>query len=170
MRRRRYKAYTGDRMARFRDNFIHFKAWQLAAFARLCALCNLYLYFVSVDQILPRHTETTRCNLLRFAGKRDAFSRSVEAFCVFSAFAGVATCSQFVHSHGQSFMCFLRECAERHGPYHKMLHNFSLRFYLINVDRVALKVKEVAQKQRLRLIVYKLFKVLKRFIVACSCG
>ena len=51
-----------------------------------------------------------------------------------------------------------------------MLHNFSLWFYLVNSDRIALKVEEVAQKQGLWLIVYKLFKVLKRLIVACSCG
>jgi len=113
-------------MARFCNDFVHFKAGQLTAFAGLCALCNFYLYFLSVDQILGSDAETTRCNLLGFTGKGNTVDRSVEAFSVFSALACVAAGAQFVHSHGQSLMCFFRECAERHGPYHKMPDDFSL--------------------------------------------
>ena len=46
-------------MARFCNDFVHFKAGQLTAFAGLCALCNLYLYFLSIDQILGSNAETT---------------------------------------------------------------------------------------------------------------
>ena len=63
MRRRRNQTYAWRRMTHSSNPFIHLVAWQLPAFAGLCALSHFDLNVRGVYQIFRHHTKSARGNL-----------------------------------------------------------------------------------------------------------
>ena len=107
MRRRRDQAYAGDGMAHPRDDFVHFVAGQLAAFAGLGALRHFDLQFVGVDQVIGGDAEARGGHLLDRAAAPVAVGIALEASFVFPALAGVGFAADAVHGDGQSLVRFL---------------------------------------------------------------
>ncbi len=99
MRRRRNQADPGLRVAQLRDHLVDLVARQLAAFARLRALRNLDLDDLGIDQVLRRHAEAARGNLLDLRAAFVAVARRVLA-----AFAGIGPPAHAVHRDGQGFV------------------------------------------------------------------
>ena len=82
---------------------------ELAAFARLRALCDFDLQHFGVDQIFRRHAEAAGGDLFDLGV---LFGRV--ACRIFPAFARVRACAQAIHGDGKSLVCFGRQRAQRH--------------------------------------------------------
>jgi len=164
MRRRRNQADAGRRTATFRDPRIHFFPRQLAAFARLGALCDFDLDFVGIHEIMNRDAEAAGRNLF------DRASPFVfEPFGVFPAFTGIAFAADPVHGDGEAFMRFLADRSERHAAGFKTPTNRLDRFDFLDRHRIAYlpEFEQAAQRNMLpRLIVDQICEFLiKRVIV-----
>ena len=108
--RRRNEGDARRGVTRLGDIRVDLAARQVAAFARLCALGAFDLQLVGVDEVVARHAEAGRGDLLDFVVRFCA-----EPGCVFAAFAGVAHAAEAVHGRGDAFVGFLAECAVAHG-------------------------------------------------------
>jgi hypothetical protein len=85
------------RAARLRDPGPHLVPGQLAALTRLCALRDLDLQVVGVDQVFTGHPETPRSHLLDRAPAQVAVRVPRVAVGILAAFAGVGTAPDAVH-------------------------------------------------------------------------
>ena len=71
------------------DVFVHLMAWQLPAFAGLCALGHLDLDIVGVDQIFSRDAEASGCNLFDRGPHRVPVRLPDEPIGLLSALPGI---------------------------------------------------------------------------------
>ena len=129
MRRRRDEFNAGRGIAHLGDFLKHLVTRQLAAFARLRALCHFYLDFIGIHQVLIGHTEAPGCHLLDGATAQVAVFIGFKATRVFAAFTGIAASADAVHGNGEVFMGFAADTAEGHGACTKAFHNFCCRFH-----------------------------------------
>ena len=109
VRRRRDQRHAGRRVAGARDDLVDLVPGQLAAFAGLRALRDLDLQLVGVDEILRRHAEARRRDLLD-----RAVALGAEARGIFAAFAGVAASAEPVHRDRERLVRFGAQRSERH--------------------------------------------------------
>src|SRR5262245_10421502 len=96
-------------MAQPRDQLVDLAAGQLAAFAGLRALRDLYLQHLGVDEVFGRDAEAARCDLLDLRRALGAVTRRILA-----AFAGVRARTDAVHRDRERFVCLGRQRAEAH--------------------------------------------------------
>ena len=102
MRRRGNQCHAGRGIARLCNPRIDLLARKMAALAGLCALRHFDLDLFGVDQILARHAEAARGDLLDRAGALRS-----KAFGAFAALAGVRLAAQTVHRDGHALVRFL---------------------------------------------------------------
>ena len=116
MRRRRNELYARRRVAHLGNPRVDLLTGQLASLTWLGALRHLDLQFLSLRQIVTRHAEATRCNLL----DRTIFRISVGlwriAGRIFPPFSRVAATANAIHGNGQRLVRFLANRTIRHGP------------------------------------------------------
>ena len=110
MRRRRDQSDARARESQARDHVVHLVPGKLAALAGLRALRDLDLQHLGVDQILRRHAEPSRGDLLDLRVLLRAVARRVLA-----AFARVRARAEAVHGDGERLMRLGRERAQRHA-------------------------------------------------------
>ncbi len=117
VRRRRNEANTRRGVAGLGDGRIDLVPRKLAAFAGLCALRNLDLDQIGIDEIFRRHTETARGHLLdcRAFRVRRAIRQRVETIRLLAALAGVRLAANGVHRAGKRGMRLSGDRAEGHG-------------------------------------------------------
>jgi len=148
-------------VASFCNHLVNLCSRQLSALARLCALRNLNLNFVSVYEVVHRYAETPRCHLLNRAA-----SRRAEASRFFTALACVAFSAYAVHCRCQRLVRLLADRAKRHCACYKPPHDCLYRLNLRKGYRVAPIVQPVAKKDGVRLIVDHCAVLLELFVAA----
>mmetsp|Transcript_19585 Transcript_19585/g.63107 ORF Transcript_19585/g.63107 Transcript_19585/m.63107 type:complete len:667 (+) Transcript_19585:756-2756(+) len=107
--RRRDEADAGRGAARLCDEVRDLVAWQLAALARLRALRHLDLDLVGVGEVVGRHAEAARGDLLD--GRAAAVRETAR---VLAPLARVRLPAELVHRDGERLVCLRRDGAERH--------------------------------------------------------
>ena len=133
VRRRRNQRGTGHGIAQLRDIRCDLVARQLAALAGLGTLRHFNLNHIGAHQISCGHAEAAGSHLL------DArYFFGAVAFRVFAAFARVGIAAQAVHRHGQGFVRFGAERADRHGGAVEAFVEVFRRLHLVNRNRCAL--------------------------------
>ena len=110
-------------------------AWQLATFARLCALRHLDLDIVRIGKIFGRHAKAARGHLLDPAAHGIAIIHRREAMWFLAAFARVRAATDAVHGNRQRRMRFMADRAEAHRACAKAFDDFGSRLNLVNADR-----------------------------------
>src|SRR5580700_2573009 len=136
MRRRRNEAHARRRTAHFCDGLVDLIPGQLAAFAGFCALGDLDLHHVRVDQILGGDAEAARGHLLDRGPHRIAVRQRLEAVGFLAAFAGIRLAADAVHGDGQRGVRLARDRAERHGAGRKPLDDVLGRLDLLDRHRL----------------------------------
>ncbi len=150
------------------DDLVDLETRQLTTFSRLGTLCHLDLDFLCVYQIFCCHTETAGSHLLGLAGEADAVLCRVESLIVLTTLTRVAAGTEGIHGERHCLVGFLGEGTETHGTRYEVLYNLLHRFHLIYRDRILAEVEEVADEDRLRLLVYEFGIFLIECIVALA--
>src|SRR6266568_1057269 len=109
MRRRRNEADSRSRVPHFGNMRVNLVSRQLPTFTRLCALRDLDLQFLSVDQIVAGYPKATRRYLLNRAVSRIAVRINEIAPRIFPALAGVAFAANPIHRNGQRLVCLFAD-------------------------------------------------------------
>ena len=150
MRRWRNQRNARRCVAKFRDEFRHLEARQLAAFTRLRTLGDLDLDFSALVQIFRRHTKSTRCDLLDCRIHIVAIWKRTEPRTVFAAFPGNGFRADTVHGNIQRTVRFRTEGAQRHARCHEALANLINRLNAGYRNRCPgrLEVQQVTQLNR----------------------
>src|SRR5690606_1027795 len=102
------------RVAHPRDRLVDLVPGELAALAGLGALRDLDLQLLGVVQVLDRHAEAARGDLLDRAGLAVAAVVRDVARAVLAALAAVAACAEAVHRHRERLVRLLADRAEAH--------------------------------------------------------
>ena len=123
VRRRRDQTHAGRRVPRPRDPRVDLVARQLAALTRLGALGDLDLQVVRVDEVLARHAEAARGDLLDRAAAQVAVGVGRVAVGVLAALAGVGAPADAVHGDGERLVRLGRDGAVRHRPGREARHD-----------------------------------------------
>ena len=116
MRGRRGEPHPRHGMADLGDPRIDLAAGELAALAGLGALGHLDLQLVGVDEVLARHAEAARGDLLDGAAAPVAVGLARVARGILAALARVGLAAHAVHGHGQRLVGLEADGAVRHGP------------------------------------------------------
>src|SRR5204862_4097850 len=111
-------------------------ARQLAALAGLGALGHLDLQLVGVAQVVDRHAEAARGDLLDRRAAAVAVGVGHEAARVLSALAGVRAPLQAVHRDRERLVRLGRDRAERHRRGGEALDDLRTRLDLVGRDRL----------------------------------
>ncbi len=137
VRRRRDQADAGRRMPRLGDGRVDLVAGQLAALAGLGALRDLDLDDIRVDQVLGRHAETARGNLLDRRAFRvgPAAGQRQVAIRLLASLARVRLAADGVHGPRQGRVRLARDRTERHRPRREPLDDLGRRFDSVERDR-----------------------------------
>ncbi len=168
MRRWRDERDARNGVACLGDDLVDLVAGQLSALTRLGTLCYLDLYLLSVDKVFCGDTEASGSHLLGLTAQADAVDSAGVAVAVFTALTGVAACAESVHGQGQRLVSLFAQCTEAHGTGDEVLDDALDGLHLINIYRVALEVEEVADEDRLLLVVDEIGEFLEELIVACA--
>ena len=132
-------------MAGLGDDLVDLEAGELASLAGLCALGDLDLDFVGVDEVLSGDAEAAGRHLLDGGARRSGESRGVLA-----SLAGVGAGAYRVHGYRHCLVGLAGDCAERHGSGDEALHDCLLRLYFLERNRSAgAEFEEVADENRL---------------------
>ena len=118
MRRRRDEADARPREPQPRDHFVDLVTRQLPAFAGLRALRDLDLQHFGIDQVLRRHAESARSDLLDLGVLLGVIARRI-----FAAFAGIRAAAEAIHRDRERLVRFRRQRAERHARAIEALEN-----------------------------------------------
>ena len=164
MRRRRNQRHARRGETRLGNPRVNLLARQVAAFARLCALCHLDLDLVAAHQVLRVDAETAGCNL--YDG---ACALCAVAVGRLAALTGVGVAAQTVHGDGETLMCLCGQTAVGHGCGLEALDNliFALDFLNRNCRAlVKLEAHQTAQRVRDGCIVDGLCILLVNAVVA----
>jgi hypothetical protein len=100
----RDECHAGNRVTSARDHCVHLVTWELATFAGLCALSDLDLQLTCVDEVLRRHAEARRRDLLD-----GAVTIGAESCGIFAAFSAIAPAAKPVHRDGERLVCLFAE-------------------------------------------------------------
>ena len=112
--RRRDQADAGHRVADRADVAVDLVAGQLAALAGLRALRHLDLQLVGVDEVVDRHAEAARGDLLDRRAPPVAVGVGREARRVLAALARVRAAAEAVHRDRERLVGLARDRAEAH--------------------------------------------------------
>src|SRR5689334_16264758 len=104
MRRRRDERHARRRVPRSRDHLVHLVARKLAALSRLRTLRDLDLELAGAHEILRRHAEAGRSDLLD-----GTVPLRAKALAFLAAFTGVAPAADAVHCDRERLMCLTTE-------------------------------------------------------------
>ena len=170
MRRRRDEGDTRNGVTCLGNDVVDLVARQLSALTGLGTLCHLDLYLLSVDKVFRGDTETSGSHLLGLTAQADAVDRTGIAVAVLTALTGVAACAERVHGQGQRLVSLLAQGTEAHGTGDEVLDDALHGLHLINIYRVALEVQEVADEDRLTLVIDEIGELLEELVVACAGG
>src|ERR1700681_14949 len=124
-------------MPHARNLRIDFMAGKLPALAGLCPLRDLYLQFLSVNQIVTGNAESARRHLLDRAVSRIAAWIDEVAARIFAALAGVALAAETVHGDGQRLVRLFANRTVGHRSSFEALDDFCDRLNFIDMDRLA---------------------------------
>ena len=168
MVRRRGDQFDARRgVAHLGDPRRHLRAGQMAALTGLGTLGELDLQIRGVHQIVARHTEASRGDLLDLAAQQ----RIVEPFGRFAALTGVRTRSDRVHRDRKRLVRLLRNGAVAHRTGFKTGHNGIHTLYLF--DRYTLlriiEIQHTTDIIAIFQIIYCLFILLEHCIIAALC-
>ena len=145
--RRRDELHARRRAAGLRDPRIDFLRREIAALAGLCALGHLDLNLLRAQEVLLRHAEAARGDLLDRAVLLGA-----EPLAGLAALSGVGAAAQPVHRERDSLVSLLGEGAVAHGPRLEALHDLRHRLNLGDIHRVARRHEVEEPPQRVRVI------------------
>ena len=139
---------AGRRVADLGDPWVDLGAGEFAAFAGFCALGNFDLDFVGVDQVFAGDAEAAGGDLLDRRAFAVAVWQWLEAFRVFTAFAGVGFAADAVHRDRERFVGFLRNRAVGHRAGFEALGDHFDRLHFLDRHRlaVALELHQAAQR------------------------
>ena len=115
VRRRRDQADARSGVAQAGDGLADLVAGQLAALAGLCALGDLDLELVGIDQVGGGHTESPRCDLLDRRPAQIAVLVGDRAGRILAALARVRAPTEPVHRDRQRLVGLGRDRSEAHG-------------------------------------------------------
>ena len=134
----------GRRVADLADVLVDLAPGQLAALAGLGALGHLDLQLVGVDEVVDRHAEAARGDLL---DRRAALV--VVARRVLAALAGVRLAAEPVHRDREGLVRLARERAEAHRAGREALDDLRPRLDLLERDRrlVGADLEQAAQRR-----------------------
>ena len=79
----------------------------------------------------------------------------MEPFAVLASLARVAARAQLVHGQCQRLVRLLADGAKRHRTRHEVAHDVLHGLYLVNGDGVLLEAEEIAEEDRVRLLVHQ---------------
>src|SRR6185437_14281026 len=133
------------------DVAVDLVAGQLAALAGLRALGHLDLELVGVDEVVDRHAEAARGDLLdRRAPPVAAVLRLREPPRVLPALAGVRLAAEAVHRDRERLVRLGGDGPQRHRAGREALDDLARRLDLVDRDRLeALLEREQAAQRRL---------------------
>jgi len=131
MRRRADQADARCRMPGPRDPWVHLRAGQLTALARLGTLRHLDLQISGIAQVLRGHAEATGGHLL----DRGAALRIVQPLGILATLTGVRASAQPVHRDGERLVSLQADRAVTHRAGAEPLHDGRDRLDLIDIDR-----------------------------------
>src|SRR5262249_59702298 len=113
---RRDERHSRRRAADAGDAVVHLVAGELSALARLCALGDLDLQLVGVDQVLGADPEAGAGDLLDGAAPQVTVGVGDVAARLLAALAGVAAPAEAVHRDGQGLVRLGADAPEAHRP------------------------------------------------------
>ena len=157
-------------MTGFRNDFVYFKSRKLTAFSWFCTLCHLDLYFLGIYKIFGSYTKSSTSHLLCFAATRNTIYCSVETLFVLTTFTGIASSTQLIHRQTHCLMSFLAQSTETHRTCYEVLYDAFYWLYLLDVDRVLLIFKEVAEEDRTFLFIHQTGVFLEEGVIALVCS
>ena len=169
MRWRRNQADARDRVTGLGDDLVDLEARQLTTLTRFSTLCHLDLDFLCIYQIFCCHTESTGSHLLGLAGEADAILCRMESLVILTTFTGIASGTEGVHGECHCLVSLLGEGTETHRTGNEVLHDFLYWLYLVDRDRVLAETEEVADEDRLLLIVNEMCIFLEEIVIALAC-
>ncbi len=141
----------------------------MAALTGLGTLGELDLQVRGVHQVVARHAEARRGDLLDLAAQQ----RVVEAFGRFAALAGVRARADRVHRDRKRLMRFLRDGAVAHRAGREALDDLGGRFDLVDADRFTRRIElhQAAQRhEAVRRVVDVVCVLLEHRVVAALRG
>src|SRR5882762_7569442 len=100
VRRRRNEPHARSRVPYFSNLRVDLVPRQLPTFAGLGTLCNFYLQFLSVDQVVTGDTKTAGRYLLNRAVARVAVRFEEIACWIFATLTGVTLAADAIHCNG----------------------------------------------------------------------
>src|ERR1035437_2222947 len=170
VRRRRNQADARRGKPRFGDPLINFAARQLAALARLRALGHFDLKLLRVDEVMARHAEAARRDLLDGTVFRVTVGQRNVALGVFAAFAGVAFAAEAVHGDGERLVRFLADRAVAHRAGLEPFHDFFDRLNLFDGHGFLrpIEIEQSAQRAEVLRLVVDQFRVFLEQLVAAE--
>ena len=169
MRWRRNQADARDRVTGLGDDLVDLEARQLTTLTRFSTLCHLDLDFLCIYQIFCCHTESTGSHLLGLTGEADAILGRMESFVILTTFTGIASSTEGVHGECHCLVSLLREGTETHRTGNEVLDDFLYRLHLIYRDRILAETEEIADEDRLLLIVNEMCIFLEEIVIALAC-
>ena len=169
MRWRRNQADARDRVTGLGDDLVDLEARQLTTLTRFSTLCHLDLDFLCIHEIFCCHTESTRSHLLGLAGEADTILCRVESLVILTTFTGIASSTEGVHGECHCLVGLLGEGTETHRTSNEVLYDFLYWLYLVDRDRVLAEAEEVADEDRLLLIVNEMCIFLEEIVIALAC-
>ena len=137
VRRRRDQPHARRRVADRADVLVDLVAGQLPALAGLRALRHLDLELVGVDQVVDRHPEAARGDLLDRRAAAVAVGVGGEAHGVLPALARVRAPAEAVHRDRERLVRLARDRAEAHRAGAEAAHDLLRRLDLLERDRLA---------------------------------
>ncbi len=154
MRRRTDEIDAGCRLADARDLRVHLGAGQMAAFTRFCALPDLDLNLVCINEVRGIDAEAPRCNLANLAARALVHAAPI-AFNIFAALAAVRARAKMIKCGGDRAMGGSPKRAVRHRrAAYRRANNLMRRRYPVARDARAPRrqFKHVAQIHRRRIV------------------
>src|SRR5215475_3980741 len=173
VRRRRNQTDAWSRVAHLSDPWIDFSAWQFTALSRFRALSHFDLQFPRLRQVITRHSESPRSNLLDSAIARIAIGIWNVACGIFAPLPGIALPTNAVHCDGQGLVRLLAYRAVGHGAGLEAFYDRLHRLHFINWNRLGnvFQLHQATQgRHTLRLAIDKLGVFLERFVVIGATG
>ena len=153
VRRRRNQGHSGRGMPQPCNHLVHLVPRQLAALAGLRALRHLDLQLVGVDQVVRRHSESSRGDLLHRAATEVAVRVALKALLVLPALAGVRLSADAVHGDRQGLVRLLADRAKRHRAGHEPFHDLGRRLNLVERNRCLGELDLEQSAQRAQVLV-----------------
>src|SRR6185437_4060490 len=135
--RRGDQAHAGGGMTDRADVSVDLVPWQLAALTRLGALGHLDLQLIRVDEVVDRHAEASRGDLLDRRAAAVAVGVGLEASRILPTLARVGAPTETVHGDRERLVGLARYGAEAHRAGAEAAHDLLRGLYLGERNRVS---------------------------------